>query len=117
MTSNELEREVERQLDVMRHGAVDFLGGEELRGRLAQALRAKRPLRVKLGMDPSTPDLHLGHAVVLQKLKRIQELGHTPIFLVGDFTAMIGDPSGKKKTRPALDRDERRSSWWGTSRR
>ena len=74
MTSNELEREVERQLDVMRHGAVDFLGEEELRERLAQALRARRPLRVKLGMDPSSPDLHLGHTVVLQKLKRIQEL-------------------------------------------
>jgi tyrosyl-tRNA synthetase len=110
MKSNALEREVERQLDVMRNAAVDFLGEEELRERLAQALRAKRPLRVKLGMDPSTPDLHLGHTVVLQKLKRIQELGHTPIFLVGDFTAMIGDPSGKKKTRPALDRDEVRTN-------
>jgi tyrosyl-tRNA synthetase len=110
MRSNALEREVERQLDVMRQGAVDFLGEEELRERLAQALRAKRPLRVKLGMDPSSPDLHLGHTVVLQKLKCIQELGHTPIFLVGDFTAMIGDPSGKKKTRPALDRDEVRTN-------
>ena len=110
MKSNAQEREVERQLDVMRHGAVDFLGEEELRERLAQALRAGRPLRVKLGMDPSSPDLHLGHTVVLQKLKRIQELGHTPIFLVGDFTAMIGDPSGKKKTRPALDRDEVRTN-------
>jgi tyrosyl-tRNA synthetase len=110
MTSNALEREVERQLDVMRDAAVDFLGEEELRERLAGALRAKRPLRVKLGMDPSSPDLHLGHTVVLQKLKRIQELGHTPIFLVGDFTALIGDPSGKKKTRPALDRDEVRAN-------
>ena len=110
MKSSELRREVERQLDVMRDAAVDFWGEEELRERLAQALRAKRPLRVKLGMDPSTPDLHLGHTVVLQKLKRIQELGHTPIFLVGDFTAMIGDPSGKKKTRPALDREEVRTN-------
>ena len=65
MKSSALEREVERQLDVMRDAAVDFLGEEELRERLAQALRAKRPLRVKLGMDPSTPDLHLGHTVVL----------------------------------------------------
>ena len=110
MTSNAQEREVERQLDVMRQGAVDFLGEEELRERLSEALRAGRPLRVKLGMDPSSPDLHLGHTVVLQKLKRIQELGHTPIFLVGDFTAMIGDPSGKKTTRPALDRDEVRTN-------
>jgi tyrosyl-tRNA synthetase len=106
MTSRTLEREVERQLEVMRDGAVDFFGEEDLRPRLLEALREKRPLRVKLGMDPSTPDLHLGHTVVLLKLKRIQELGHTPIFLVGDFTAMIGDPSGKKKTRPALQREE-----------
>lgn len=98
-------REVERQLEVMREGVEGFIGEEELRPRLAEALREGRPLRVKLGMDPSAPDLHLGHTLVLQKLKRFQELGHTPIFLVGDFTARIGDPSGKKKTRPALDAD------------
>ena len=106
MTSKALQREVDRQLAVMREGAVDFYGEEDLRGRLAEALEKGRPLRVKLGMDPSAPDLHLGHCVVLQKLKRLQELGHTPIFLVGDFTARIGDPSGRKKTRPALDADE-----------
>ncbi|MGI9592363.1 MAG: tyrosine--tRNA ligase [Myxococcota bacterium] len=104
--SAENEREVERQLDVMRDGTVDFFGEDELRERLGRALVEKRPLRVKLGMDPSAPDLHLGHTVVLQKLRRLQELGHVPIFLVGDFTAMIGDPSGKKKTRPALAPDE-----------
>jgi len=98
--------EVERQIDEMRSGAVDFFGEDELRTTLAEALRQKRPLRVKLGMDPSAPDLHLGHTVVLQKLKRFQDLGHTPIFLVGDFTARIGDPSGKKKTRPALDPEQ-----------
>jgi tyrosyl-tRNA synthetase len=98
--------EVERQLEEMRSGAVDFFGEDELRTTLAEALRKKRPLRVKLGMDPSAPDLHLGHTVVLQKLKRFQDLGHTPIFLVGDFTARIGDPSGKKKTRPALDPEQ-----------
>jgi tyrosyl-tRNA synthetase len=106
MTSDAQQREVERQLEVMREGAVDFYGQEDLRERLAEAQRAGRPLRVKLGMDPSAPDLHLGHTVVLRKLKRVQELGHTPIFLVGDFTAMIGDPSGKKKTRPALGEEE-----------
>lgn len=94
--------EVDRQLAVMREGAVDFFGEDELRARLLERLGSGRPLRVKLGMDPSAPDLHLGHTVVLDKLRRLQELGHTPIFLVGDFTAMIGDPSGKKKTRPAL---------------
>jgi tyrosyl-tRNA synthetase len=99
------EAEVERQLAVMRDGAVDFFGVDELRPRLAAALRERRPLRVKLGMDPSAPDLHLGHTVVLSKLARLQALGHVPIFLIGDFTAMIGDPSGRKKTRPALSRE------------
>jgi tyrosyl-tRNA synthetase len=102
VTAKSIQREIERQLEVMRDGATDFFGEEELRSRLAEALAEKRPLRAKLGMDPSAPDLHLGHAVVLQKLRRIQDLGHTPIFLIGDFTAAIGDPSGKKKTRPAL---------------
>jgi len=106
VTENAIASEVERQLAILREGAVELYGGDELRERLAQRLRAGRPLRVKLGMDPSAPDLHLGHTVVLNKLRRFQELGHTPIFLVGDFTARIGDPSGRKKTRPALGADE-----------
>jgi tyrosyl-tRNA synthetase len=105
MSKQTLEREAARQLDVMREGAVAFHGEDELRLRLVDALKEQRPLRIKLGMDPSAPDLHIGHTVVLNKLKRIQDLGHTPIFLVGDFTARIGDPSGKNKTRPALDVD------------
>ncbi len=104
MTNDAIGREVERQLETMRKGAVEIYGEGDLRERLADALRAGRPLRVKLGLDPSAPDLHLGHTVVLQKLKLLQDLGHTPIFLVGDFTAGIGDPSGRKKTRPALSR-------------
>ncbi len=106
MTPTAIQREAERQLAAMREGAVECYGVDELRERLEQRLHAGRPLRVKLGMDPSAPDLHLGHTVVLQKLRRFQELGHTPIFLVGDFTARIGDPSGRKKTRPALDDGE-----------
>jgi tyrosyl-tRNA synthetase len=106
VSSGSIEREVERQLEVMRDGAVDFYGEEELREHLGQALRKGEPLRVKFGMDPSAPDIHVGHTVVLLKLRRFQELGHTPIFLVGDFTARIGDPSGKKKTRPALSAEE-----------
>ena len=98
--------EVERQLERIRVGADSFVGEEDLRARLADALASGRALRVKLGMDPSTPDLHLGHTIVLEKLRVFQELGHTPIFLVGDFTARIGDPTGKKKTRPALAADE-----------
>jgi tyrosyl-tRNA synthetase len=98
-------REAERQLEQMARGAEACHGFDELRPRLASAIREGRPLRVKLGMDPSAPDLHLGHTVVLRKLRLFQELGHTPIFLIGDFTARIGDPSGRKKTRPALDSD------------
>jgi tyrosyl-tRNA synthetase len=99
----ELEKEVERQIERIRLGSVDFVGEQDLRVRLAEALRERKPLRVKLGMDPSAPDLHLGHVVALEKLRVFQELGHTPIFLIGDFTARIGDPTGKRKTRPPLD--------------
>lgn len=98
--------EVERQLEILRTGTVEFYGEEELRERLGKALEAGRPLRVKLGMDPSSPDLHLGHCVQLMKLKQFQDLGHTPIFLVGDFTARIGDPSGRNKTRPPLSEED-----------
>ena len=100
------EREIDAQLERIRSGSEQFVGEEELRGRLRAALQGGRPLRVKLGMDPSAPDLHLGHTITLEKLRVFQELGHTPIFLVGDFTARIGDPTGKKKTRPALSEDE-----------
>lgn len=102
MTDSRIQAEVERQLAVMREGAVDFHGEAELARRLFVRIREGRPLRVKLGADPSSPDLHLGHSVVLMKLRRFLELGHTPIFLIGDFTARIGDPSGRNKTRPAL---------------
>ncbi len=106
MTGAQRSKEVERQLAVMRAGSVDFYGEEELAQRLDLRLKEGRPLRVKLGMDPSSADIHLGHSVVLMKLRRFQELGHTPIFLVGDFTARIGDPSGRNKARPSLDADQ-----------
>ena len=108
--SSEISERVERQLERMRAGVEAFVGEDELRPRLARALHEGRPLRVKLGMDPSAPDLHLGHTISLEKLRVFQELGHTPIFLVGDFTARIGDPTGKKKTRPALGEDEIRQN-------
>lgn len=110
MKAAALKKEVERHLEAIADGAEAFHGAEDLRPRLEEALRQGRPLRVKLGMDPSAPDLHLGHTVVLRKLKIFQDLGHTPIFLVGDFTARIGDPSGRNKTRPALDADTIRSN-------
>src|SRR5262245_59448515 len=96
------EAEAARQLAVLREGAVDLYGEAELRERLASG----RALRVKLGMDPSAPDLHLGHTVVLGKLRQLQDLGHQAILLVGDFTARIGDPSGRRKTRPAPSAEE-----------
>jgi len=101
---------LDQQIEAMREGSKEFYGEDELRETLASRLAEGRPLRVKLGMDPSSPDLHLGHTVVLMKLKRFMDLGHTAIFLVGDFTARIGDPSGKKKTRPPLDEEEVRAN-------
>ena len=115
--TDDVKAEVERQLAVMRNGASEFYGEEDLRKRLASALREDRPLRVKLGMDPSSPDLHLGHTVTLTLLRRFQELGHVPIFLVGDFTAMIGAPSGRKKPRPALAAGEVRGVAAAVARR
>ena len=98
-----LDREVEEQIERLGAGCVDFVGADQLRKRLREAIETGRPLRVKLGMDPSAPDLHVGHTITLEKLKVFQELGHTPIFLVGDFTARIGDPTGKNKARPPLE--------------
>src|SRR5512139_305299 len=106
MTDARIQVEVERQLAVMREGSVDFHGESELARRLFVRIKEGRPLRVKLGADPSSPDLHLGHSVVLMKLRRFLELGHTPIFLIGDFTARIGDPSGRNKARPALTAEQ-----------
>jgi tyrosyl-tRNA synthetase len=87
-------------------GAVNVISSEELRKKLAKAKAEKRPLRIKLGMDPTAPDLHLGHTVVLQKLKQFQELGHTALFLIGDFTGLIGDPTGRIETRPVLTKEQ-----------
>jgi tyrosyl-tRNA synthetase len=88
--------------DVLKSGTVQVLPGQEFEKKLAQ----KKPLRIKLGLDPTAPDLHLGHALVLQKLKQFQQAGHTVVFLIGDFTARIGDPSGKSKTRPPLSTEQ-----------
>jgi tyrosyl-tRNA synthetase len=98
--------DVDKQMKVIRRGAVDLVNEEELHNKIARSIREKRPLRVKLGLDPTAPDLHLGHTVVLQKLKQFQELGHIAIFLIGDFTGMIGDPTGRIETRPALTKEE-----------
>lgn len=93
---------VDEHLTELRRGVVDIIQEEDLRQRLA----AGRPLRVKAGFDPTAPDLHLGHTVLINKLRQFQDLGHEVIFLIGDFTGMIGDPSGRNATRPALTRDD-----------
>jgi tyrosyl-tRNA synthetase len=94
------------QLSLLELGIVDIHVRNELEQRLEESRREGRPLRVKAGFDPTRPDLHLGHCVLLQKLRGFQDLGHTAIFLVGDFTAMIGDPTGRDETRPRLSREE-----------
>jgi len=100
---NRVDAEIERQLTLIREGALEVITEGDLRAKLRFSLTNNRPLLVKLGLDPTAPDIHLGHSVVLNKLRDFQILGHTVVFLVGDFTGRIGDPSGRSKTRPALD--------------
>jgi tyrosyl-tRNA synthetase len=97
---------VKEQLDIIRRGAVEILVESELAEKLALAAKNGKPLRIKAGFDPTAPDLHLGHTVLIQKLKQFQELGHEVNFLIGDFTGMIGDPTGKNETRKQLTREE-----------
>ncbi|MCP2500005.1 MAG: tyrosine--tRNA ligase [Deltaproteobacteria bacterium] len=97
---------MENVLRSLRRGTVEVISGEELSRKVAASAREKRPLRVKAGFDPTAPDLHLGHTVLIQKLKHFQEAGHQVVFLIGDFTGMIGDPSGKSETRQALTRED-----------
>ncbi|HKW73918.1 MAG TPA: tyrosine--tRNA ligase [Terriglobales bacterium] len=95
---------VEEQLAYLKKGAAEIIRESELRERLEKSLTTGKPLRVKAGFDPTAPDLHLGHTVLIRKLKHFQDLGHTVIFLIGDFTGMIGDPTGRSATRPPLSR-------------
>jgi tyrosyl-tRNA synthetase len=97
---------VDEQLTYLKKGAAEIIRESELRAKLEKSRATGKPLRVKLGMDPTAPDLHLGHTVVLRKLKHFQDLGHTAIFLIGDFTGMIGDPTGRSVTRPPLTREQ-----------
>jgi tyrosyl-tRNA synthetase len=97
---------VDEQLAYIKKGAAEIIHESELRERLEKSLKTGKPLRVKLGLDPTAPDLHLGHTVVMRKLKHFQDLGHIVIFLIGDFTGMIGDPTGRSATRPPLTRED-----------
>ena len=97
---------VDEQLTYLKKGSAEIIREADLRVKLEKSRSTGKPLRVKLGMDPTAPDLHLGHTVVLRKLKHFQDLGHTAIFLIGDFTGMIGDPTGRSATRPPLTREQ-----------
>ena len=99
-------RPVEEQLTLLRKGVAEVIREDELKARLEKSIATGKPLRVYLGVDPTAPDIHLGHTVVLRKLKHFQDMGHTAIFLIGDFSAMIGDPTGQSETRPPLTREQ-----------
>lgn len=97
---------LKEQMDVIRNGTIDIIPEEELIAKIERSIKESKPLNIKLGCDPSRPDLHIGHSVVLNKLRQFQELGHQAILIIGDFTAMIGDPTGRKKARPQLTFEE-----------
>jgi tyrosyl-tRNA synthetase len=97
---------VQEQFSYIYKGVAEIIREDELKAKLAKSIATGKPLRVKLGVDPTAPDIHLGHTVVLRKLKHFQDLGHTAIFLIGDFTAMVGDPTGQSETRPPLTREQ-----------
>ena len=111
---------VEEQLAYLKKGVAEIVPEAELRAKLEKSLKTGKPLRVYLGVDPTAPDIHLGHTVVLRKLKHFQDMGHTAVFLVGDFSAMIGDPTGQSETRPPLSREQvdstRRRIWRRSTR-
>ncbi len=98
--------EIKKALEIIKRGIVDLVEEEELINKLERSIKEGKPLRIKAGFDPTAPDLHLGHTVLLRKLKHFQDLGHEVYFLIGDFTAMIGDPTGRSETRPALTKEQ-----------
>jgi tyrosyl-tRNA synthetase len=101
---------VDKQLELINRGVEEIIPEDELHNKLERSIKTKKPLIAKLGCDPSRPDLHIGHSVVLRKLRHFQDLGHQAVLVIGDFTAMIGDPSGRNKTRPQLSLEEARNN-------
>ena len=100
-----------QQLAKITRGCSEIISENELRKKLSQSLEKKTPLKIKAGFDPTAPDIHLGHTVLLRKLRQFQDLGHTILFLIGDFTARIGDPTGQNKARPSMsDEDVRKNN-------
>ena len=107
MSENALRKATpQEQFEEVTRGTVDLQVAEELKKKLARSYREGKPLVIKAGFDPSRPDLHLGHSLLLTRMRRFQQFGHTVVFLIGDFTALIGDPTGKNAARPALTREE-----------
>ena len=98
--------DINEQLNIIKRGAVEIISEEELKKKLAESIKAKRPLKIKAGFDPTAPDLHLGHTVLLRKLRQFQDLGHEVYFLIGDFTGQIGDPTGRSEIRKQLSKEE-----------
>src|SRR6202142_1013346 len=97
---------VDEQIAYLKKGTAEIIPEIELKTKLEQSAKTGKPLRAYLGVDPTAPDIHLGHTVVLRKLKHFQDMGHTAVFLIGDFSAMIGDPTGQSETRPPLTREQ-----------
>ena len=101
-----MEKNLDKQLELIKRGTVEIIQLDDLKKKIERAIKSNKPLVVKAGFDPTAPDIHLGHTVLLRKLRHFQDLGHTVVFLIGDHTAMIGDPSGQSKTRPRLTKEE-----------
>lgn len=105
-----MENEFSKEMEILRRGTVEIIQEDELLKKLEKSKRESRPLRIKMGFDPTAPDLHLGHSIGLRKLREFQDLGHEVLFVIGDFTARIGDPTGRSKTRPPLSESEIRKN-------
>ena len=101
-----LVKDIDKQLEIIKRGAAEIIPEDELVKKLERSIKEDRPLKVKLGMDPTAPDIHLGHTVVLHKMRQLQELGHDVVLILGDFTGRIGDPSGRSETRRQLTDEE-----------
>src|SRR5512136_2072104 len=106
MSASAPKNEIERQLAVIRSGVEELIPEAEMVKKLERSIETRTPLRVKQGFDPTAPDIHLGHTIGLRKLRQFQDLGHQVVLIVGDYTGMVGDPSGLSKTRPQLTREE-----------
>ncbi|MFO7981534.1 MAG: tyrosine--tRNA ligase [Candidatus Aminicenantes bacterium] len=102
----QIKKEVEKQFEYLKKGSTEIIQENELKEKIENSLKNSRPLKVKAGFDPTAPDIHIGHTVLLRKMKHFQDLGHEVIFLIGDFTGLIGDPSGRSKTRPPMTREQ-----------